>query len=182
MVTSKTSYILSVLCGKVHRLGFSLEKGRFLSTQIALECGRWNSNTLPIYIVYIIIFKMLHFESSCQKNMQSSAKCNIIIWLFELNLLLNVQSTTVQFSLSHTINNDSTASCIWASRFVNKTKAINHSVHISVTNSRQISFLGSFECDSLKTSSWLLSLQSSSTSLPIIKTYFLLRCDGNGLN
>lgn len=42
-----------------------------------------NFNTLPIYTVYIIIFKMLHFESSCQKNMQSSAKCNIIIWLFE---------------------------------------------------------------------------------------------------
>lgn len=102
---------------KSAQIGVFFKEGRFLSTQTALECGRWNSNTLPIYTVNIIIFKMLHFESSCKKNMQSSAKCNIIIWLFELNLLLNVQSTTVQFSLSHTINNDSTASCIWASRF-----------------------------------------------------------------
>lgn len=107
---------------KSAQIGVFFKEGRFLSTQTALECGRWNSYTLSIYTVNIIIFKMLHFESSCQKNMQSSAKCNIIIWLFELNLLLNVQSTTVQFSLSHTINNDSTASCIWASRFVNKTK------------------------------------------------------------
>lgn len=88
---------------KSAQIGVFFKEGGFLSTQIALECGRWNSNTLPIYTVYIIIFKMLHFESSCQKNMQSSAKCNIIIWLFELNLLLQVQKYSSVFLIPSTM-------------------------------------------------------------------------------
>lgn len=88
---------------KSAQIGVFFKEGRFLSTQTALECGRWNSNTLPIYTVYIIIFKMLHFESSCKKNMQSSAKCNIIIWLFELNLLLQVQKYSSVFLIPSTM-------------------------------------------------------------------------------
>lgn len=88
---------------KSAQIGFFFKEGRFLSTQIALECGRWNSNTLPIYTVYIIIFKMLHFESSCKKNMQSSAKCNIIIWLFELTLLLQVLQYSSVFLIPSTM-------------------------------------------------------------------------------
>lgn len=88
---------------KSAQIEFFFKEGGFLSTQIALECGRWNSNTLPIYTVYIIIFKMLHFESSCQKNMQSSAKCNIIIWLFELNLLLQVLQYSSVFLIPSTM-------------------------------------------------------------------------------
>lgn len=88
---------------KSAQIGVFFKEGRFLSTQTALECGRWNSNTLPIYTVYIIIFKMLHFESSCKKNMQSSAKCNIIIWLFELNLLLQVLQYSSVFLIPSTM-------------------------------------------------------------------------------
>lgn len=88
---------------KSAQIGVFFKEGGFLSTQTALECGRWNFNTLPIYTVYIIIFKMLHFESSCKKNMQSSAKCNIIIWLFELNLLLQVQKYSSVFLIPSTM-------------------------------------------------------------------------------
>lgn len=88
---------------KSAQIGVFFKEGRFLSTQTALECGRWNSYTLSIYTVYIIIFKMLHFESSCKKNMQSSAKCNIIIWLFELNLLLQVQKYSSVFLIPSTM-------------------------------------------------------------------------------
>lgn len=88
---------------KSAQIGVFFKEGGFLSTQTALECGRWKSYTLPIYTVYIIIFKMLHFESSCQKNMQSSAKCNIIIWLFELNLLLQVQKYSSVFLIPSTM-------------------------------------------------------------------------------
>lgn len=88
---------------KSAQIEFFFKEGGFLSTQTALECGRWNSNTLPIYTVYIIIFKMLHFESSCKKNMQSSAKCNIIIWLFELNLLLQVLQYSSVFLIPSTM-------------------------------------------------------------------------------
>lgn len=88
---------------KSAQIGVFFKEGGFLSTQTALECGRWNSYTLPIYTVYIIIFKMLHFESSCKKNMQSSAKCNIIIWLFELNLLLQVQKYSSVFLIPSTM-------------------------------------------------------------------------------
>lgn len=88
---------------KSAQIGVFFKEGRFLSTQTALECGRWNSYTLSIYTVNIIIFKMLHFESSCKKNMQSSAKCNIIIWLFELNLLLQVQKYSSVFLIPSTM-------------------------------------------------------------------------------
>lgn len=88
---------------KSAQIGVFFKEGRFLSTQTALECGRWNSYTLSIYTVNIIIFKMLHFESSCQKNMQSSAKCNIIIWLFELNLLLQVLQYSSVFLIPSTM-------------------------------------------------------------------------------
>lgn len=88
---------------KSAQIGVFFKEGRFLSTQTALECGRWNSYTLSIHTVYIIIFKMLHFESSCQKNMQSSAKCNIIIWLFELNLLLQVLQYSSVFLIPSTM-------------------------------------------------------------------------------
>lgn len=85
------------------QIEFFFKEGRFLSTQTALECGRWNSYTLSIYTVNIIIFKMLHFESSCKKNMQSSAKCNIIIWLFELTLLLQVLQYSSVFLIPSTM-------------------------------------------------------------------------------
>lgn len=88
---------------KSAQIGVFFKEGRFLSTQTALECGRWNSYTLSIYTVNIIIFKMLHFESSCKKNMQSSAKCNIIIWLFELNLLLQVLQYSSVFLIPSTM-------------------------------------------------------------------------------
>lgn len=88
---------------KSAQIGVFFKEGGFLSTQTALECGRWNSNTLSIYTVNIIIFKMLHFESSCKKNMQSSAKCNIIIWLFELNLLLQVLQYSSVFLIPSTM-------------------------------------------------------------------------------
>lgn len=88
---------------KSAQIGVFFKEGRFLSTQTALECGRWNSYTLSIYTVYIIIFKMLHFESSCKKNMQSSAKCNIIIWLFELTLLLQVLQYSSVFLIPSTM-------------------------------------------------------------------------------
>lgn len=102
--TSKTSYILSVLCGKVHRLGFSLEKGDISALKL-----HWSvvdeilTHYLSIYTVNIIIFKMLHFESSCKKICRVSAKCNIIIWLFELTLLLQVLQYSSVFLIPSTM-------------------------------------------------------------------------------
>lgn len=36
---------------KSAQIGVFFKEGRFLSTQIELECGRWNSYTLPIYTI-----------------------------------------------------------------------------------------------------------------------------------
>lgn len=128
------------------------------------KCGVENSLKIELETIVTTLCTII------PKSMQSFAKCNIILWLFELNLLLHVQCITVQSFSYHQQ---------WLNSFMHITfkvcqqdTVINHSVH-SVINSMQISFLGSFECDSLKSSSWQSSCMSFLMSgLAIIKTYF----------
>lgn len=101
--TSKTPYSVYVLCGKVDRLGFSLEKGDISALKLHWSVVDEILTHYQYTLFTLLSLKCYILNPVAKKICRVSAKCNIIIWLFELTLLLQVLQYSSVFLIPSTM-------------------------------------------------------------------------------